>query len=255
MNCWLLGPLLAVLAGLLGSTAAGQEFRIESEIFAGKETKPAARNLTLFANGVVYDFLLTAPEEVTVFDAERARFLLLDTSRRVKTEVTVDQVDRFVTALQDRAVKSGELLAEMARPKFTPEFDEASRALTLTGEKLSYRATCEPIENPAAAKAYALFVDRYTRLNATRPGSLPPNARLELNDALAARQLMPREVERTFGKASRWWGKQDVVRSEHLVNYRLLPTDRERIESVGDMVADFRVVDFIEFRGLQDLGK
>ena len=79
--------LAAVLAGL-PTIAPAQEFRVDTELFENQDKKPYLQTLTIFADGVVYDFQLTDPAETTVFDARRGHFTLLDESRHVKASVT-----------------------------------------------------------------------------------------------------------------------------------------------------------------------
>ena len=69
---------------LLASVATAEEFRIRTKIFLGARTSASAENLTLFTDGTVYDFLLTEPKEVTIFDQNSERFVLLDMRRKVK---------------------------------------------------------------------------------------------------------------------------------------------------------------------------
>ena len=61
--------------------------------------------------------------------------------------------------------------------------------LKLTGRKLDYfaRAGTDHFPDAQTTSDYFNFIDMYARLNATRVGAMPPQARLELNKALAER--------------------------------------------------------------------
>ena len=97
---------LLILSGLV-SPVAGDDFRVETEIFVGREKEPAVENVTIFAGGRVYDFLIPAVEEgekaeireITVFDPERGVVDLLDVKRKLRTTVTTDQMLRFTSSI------------------------------------------------------------------------------------------------------------------------------------------------------------
>lgn len=238
--CWL----------LLGAAAAGQEFRIDTEIFVGKEKEPAAETLTLFSSGLVYDFLLTGPQEVTLFDPLRGRFTLLDPGRKLRCGLATQEVLGYVLALETHAAQSKDaLFAFAANPQFTPaveEFEEHGQKrtrLALTAGPMSYSAVAYHPERPEAVRALRNFADWFARLNAMR-GNLPPAARLALNEDLAKRELVPLEVTLTLGKRE--------FRSRHLMTWTLSGADRKRIDQVGNYLQEFESVSFDEYRAASD---
>jgi hypothetical protein len=242
-------PRLAMSMGLLLASAlpaAAQEFRIDTELFVGKEREPAAETLTLFSGGLIYDFLLTKPEEITLFDPLRGRFTLLDPVRKIRSGVATQEVLEYMLALESHAVAAKDpLFSFAAKPAFTPNVEEYEEngqklvRLTLTGKPLEYVAVARKPERPEAVRAVRSFSDWFARLNAMR-GNLPPGARMELNKSLAERDLIPLEITRTIG------GK--VVRSRHLVTWTLSGEDRKRIERAGTYLAEFQPVSFDEYR-------
>ncbi len=247
MNCWL-ARLMWSLVWLLVAAfpAAAQEFRIDTEIFIGKEREPAAETLTLFSNGRIYDFFLTKPEEITIFDPLGGRFTLLDPVRKVRCGISTQEVSEYVLALRTHAVQSKDtLFAFAAQPEFTrnvEEYEENGQdfvRLTLTGKPLEYVAVARKPERPEAVRAIRSFSDWFARLNAMR-GNLPPEARMELNQAIAERDLVPLEITRTID------GK--VARSRHLVTWTLSGEDRKKIERAGTYMTEFSSVSFDEYR-------
>ncbi len=92
------GPVLPCLA---------EEFRIETDVFVNQAKEPAVQTLTIFSGGVVYDFLLTGVEEITVFDRDRNRLVLLDTKRKVKTELTLDRILTYVAQMKTQLSRRG----------------------------------------------------------------------------------------------------------------------------------------------------
>jgi hypothetical protein len=132
-------------------------------------------------------------------------------------------------------------------------FDEQSDWLTLSSKVLTYRMRGSAPKQASAVETYRQFADWYARLNATRPGNLPPFARLELNKATAARGLIPEEVELTVVPPNLLTGRKLVVRSHHLVNWLLSNTDRKRVDEAGKYLADFQTVGFREYRNTAPL--
>lgn len=83
-------PLLAATAlWLTASHALGQDFRIETDVFVGNEERASMTTLTLFQGSTVYDYLGTEQPEITIFDAKRGRFVLLDCQRQIRTSITI----------------------------------------------------------------------------------------------------------------------------------------------------------------------
>src|SRR5262245_48834088 len=91
------GFLIATLVAL--ATVEAQEFRVDSEVFAGQEKQPFLETLTIFTSGIAYDFQLTQPREITVFDPGRGRFTMLDETRQVKAVVTTADLFQFTIDL------------------------------------------------------------------------------------------------------------------------------------------------------------
>lgn len=243
-----LAPLMWSLVWLLVAAfpAAAQEFRIDTEIFIGKEREPTSETLTLFSNGLIYDFLLSKPDEITVFDPIRGRFTLLDPTHKIRCGISLQEVSEYVLAIELEAVKSKDpLFSFAAKPEFTPSVEEYVEngqdfvRVTLTGKPLVYVAVARKPERPEAVRAVRSFSDWFAKLNTMR-GNLPPGARMELNSSLAERDLIPLEITRTIG------GK--TARSRHLVTWTLSGEDRKKIERAGTYMTEFPSVSFDEYR-------
>ncbi len=247
-------PALSLLATQIPALpASGEDFRIETDVFLGTDKEPVAQSVTLFSGGLVYDFPLIGPQEVTVFDSSRGRFILLDVPRKTKTTLLTQELLEITAAIKVQAQELDGVFAFAANPQFKSESDTQEGWLTLSGSFLSYRAKGVKAQVPAAAATYRDFADWYARLNATRPGNLPPFARLELNRVLGERQEIPEEVELTVEPKNRWAGRKVVIHSRHIVNWRLSNTDRKRIDAAGSQMADFEAVSFQEYRQPQQL--
>ena len=258
-SVWAAGLVWIVMA-LAGSPslAVGQEFRVDTELFQDQDKKPFLEQLTIFAaDGTIYDFCLSDPPEVTVFDPRHGRFTLLDESRKAKATVTTQELLDFSLSLETHAAQQkNRLFAFCAVPQFETTDQEIERngqtlvEVRLVGKPLTYVAEGQRPQRPEAVKAYRQFADWCARLNATRPGNLPPGARLALNQALAERELLPLEITRTI-PAERPLGKKLDLRSEHRLNWALAGQDHKKIEHAGDMMAKFQAISYDEYRKVE----
>jgi len=259
MKCYQLRApwmLAWTLVASLVSVGAGQEFRVDTELFQTPEKEPFLQTLTIFTDGSagpIYDFRLTDPPEVTVFDPLRGRFTLLDESRRVKATVLTQDLLDFSLELEKQAVKEKNQLFAFAA---APQFEIAEKAieqngqsqveLRLTGKPLSYVAVAQKPQRAEAARVYRHFADWCARLNATR-GLLPSGARLVLNQELAQRELLPLDITLVL-PPDRPFGKKQEYRSEHRVNWSLSGEDQKKIAKAGDMMATFEEIAYDDYR-------
>jgi hypothetical protein len=230
-------------AMIVSSLAWGQDFRVETDVFIGKEKEPIAQYLTVFESNTIYDFVLTGPQQATIFDVTRGRFLLLDAERQVKTELTTRDVEAFHQRLRERGLERDEAIFQA---QYQYHYDEPEQWHVLTGDVVEYRARGVTPKFPDAAERYRAFADWYARLNAMRPGNPPPYARLELNRLLAEKQLIPESIERSL-TTGRIAPRRLEARTEHHINWRLSAPDHKRIQRVGDQLANFRQVTAAEF--------
>lgn len=237
--------LVVLMALAVPTQAPADDFCVETDLYVGGQPEPALRTRTLFSVGVVYDFLLGGSEEITIFDPKRGRFVLLDRARKVQTALTNEDILQFTAAIQAASQeKGGEVFYQR---EWSLAFDESSGWLTLSGERLMYRARGAPPELASAARQFREFADWYARLNAMRSGNIPPFARLELNKALLNRGLIPTEIERTVTSDS-LPKRKHMVRSQHLVHWRLSNTDHKRIQEAAQLRATFPEIPFVEYR-------
>ena len=244
---------LSALIGAVTQTAA-QDFRIDTELFIGDEKEPRSETLTIFSQGMIYDFPLGESAEITMLDTVRGRITLLDTARRVKCGLSTQEMLAWSLALETQAAQSRDpLFTFAAQPKFQQQIEDsvengqAAVRLTFTAKPLSYSVLAQRPQKPEAVPAFRYAADQFARLNALLPGHLPPAARLELNKTLAERQLIPLEITRTI-PSSLPLGSKLVVRTRHLVNWSLSGEDRKKIDRAGTCNAEFPSVSFEEYR-------
>jgi len=244
--------IAAVLAAGLccpGLAAGRDGFRIENRVFLDGEKEPRSRSTTIFHHGVVYDYLADPPE-VTVFDVQRRRFVLLDLERRVKTELTTDRVADFSKRLKQWSERQSDpFLKFLGDPSFDQTLDESTGELTFTSPWMSYRLTTFDPESETLSHQYREFSDWYCRLNTVlNPGARPPFARMIVNAVLEERHLLPREVHLTMQPKEGLLPKRLTVRSEHLLIRQLVESDLQRVAQTDQFMALYASVAFPEYQ-------
>jgi len=241
--------LLLALAGMLSESWA-LDFRMENKVYLGNQREPTVETTTIFYQGAVYDFL-KKPAEITIFDKDHNRLLLLDPQRRVKTELSVQEVEAFVERLRRRASEySDPFVAFLSRPEFEKSFDATSRELTLRSPWMTYRVVTADAESPELAAEYRLFADVLARLNALlNPKGLPPFARLVLNAELQHREEIPKEVHLTIHPDTGVLPKKRMtLRSEHVVVRPIVEADRSRVQQAMEFQNLFPRVSFEQYQ-------
>jgi hypothetical protein len=240
--------LLAMLS--IATPALADGFRVDNRVFVEKEEEPRIKSTTIFHEDTVYDCLDT-PQEITVFDRSAGRIVLLDTVRKIRTEVTVAQLDDLATRLRKWASgQPDEFLRFSAEPKFDEQFDTSTGELRLASPWISYRvATAEPKRSEILTQ-YKEFCDSYSLLNTQiNPGSRPPFPRILLNDVLQRLGRMPREVHLTLRpEGEKLLGDKITARSEHQVIPHLVESDRTRIAQIDQFMAIYQPLPFREYQ-------
>jgi hypothetical protein len=226
----------------------GADFRVENHVFVEGKDEPENRSLTLFQGGIVYDFM-SEPSEVTIFDKPTGHFFLLNRTNQQQTEVAISAVEGFMEKLRQLAYKQKDPLSKFfADPKFEERFETESGELTLTSPWVTYRVVIKAARNPALAAQYREFSDWQSRLNAMlNPGSRPPLARLQVNEALAKREVLPGKVHLTMTSLKNETLQKMKLRSEHDFTFNLLPTDLEQIERVREARGKFKLVPYEKY--------
>ena len=243
--------LMAIACGLLGPGPARSEndgFRVESKVFVGSEKEPKSENTTIFSKGVIYDYLKT-PAETIVLDPARGRFILLDPNRRLRTELSTQEVLALTENLRQWAATQTDAFTRfLAAPSFEEQFDERTGEVILQSPWVTYRAAMIEPDNEAMAQQYREFCDWYTRLNARlTPGYKLVFARLAFNEAIQKRRQLPKEINLTVQLKKVFGTQKTVVRSEHQFVSHLVESDRDRITQTSQYMAIFQPVDFTEY--------
>ncbi len=238
------------------SHVAAQQFRIQTTVFAENRDRPVSDNLTLFDGGKVYDYLLVANEptkvtEIAIYDAEHRLFTLLDTTRHLRLELREADLEQML-----RNMTSSESFQEelrfLAHPEFHQQFDPGGPTVELRSEHMQYTVRGTICSDESQWAAYFAFIDAYTLLNSTDPRKLPPFARMQLNQVLRARRLIPTQVEMTldFPAADGVGHTRLQATSTHQWTASLSEADRERIHQAERFVQEYTPTTLGVFRRL-----
>ena len=229
------------------SIAAAQDFHVDTHVFDLKAPAKAGKPLSvgaaesLFHAGKVYDHN-RGLHEMTIYEPALERFVIVDTSRNVKTTIPFDEIaDHLVV---DRASAQAYLadaekhglppdriaffkfqLKPDFQVKFTPH--PQSPTLVLTSPLVEYHVECAAQANPQVVEAYLDYADWAARLSfITRRQAMLPDVRLAVNQELRRRKLLPVKVTlHTHTKVP----KAIHYRAEHKFEWELNNYDKSSI--------------------------
>lgn len=240
------GALLALCAVPSIGSAQVNEFRVETDVFVPDQTKPLQQTLTLFRDGVAYDFSRDEPGQITILDPRRQRIVMLDATREIQTLVDLASLTALMDSARNQASTTG--LAVYLEDARSISFDEPSKTVTVGAKVLRYESTLQEPREAAMATQFAQFADASAYLNAWRANSPPPFARIALNAAVAQRDALPEEITRsTFVLDEGRVVGEHVVKCRLHTNWRLSKNDGARIEEIRGMLVNFKVVSHTEF--------
>jgi hypothetical protein len=251
----LLVSALFISVFLVCAPLAAQNFRMETDVYLVGQKKPLCQTLTLFSDTMVYDFIYGSGgkkddppiAEITIFDMSSGRVILLDVSRELKTVLSHEQLIKLTTQMKVATTAEDAVYHFAANPNFKSEFNAEKLELRLKSENMMYFVTGQKAEQASAVARYREFADWSARLNACRPGNLPPFARIELGRHLAEHDILPQEIHRTTIAPGRLGYKRLELRTTHMVNWSISGTDRKRIDGVADQITKFDGVTFLSF--------
>ena len=248
--------LLLLLA--MPTLLSAQDFRIETDLYIGESTKASSRNVTIFSDLLVYDFLMSdaadaAPIQIAIFDRTEKKFILLDTEKKVRLEIERSQLIKLLEGLRKETMQD-ESSRFMADIQFQEDFDISSSQIKAKSGLIQYELKGTHPTDSSILPAYHDFLDHYTMLGATDPQRFPPFARMKFNQIIKKYGWLPSEIR--FGV-----GTDDVFKramkaqTQHTLNMNLSDRDQERIEMAKQCWMEYNLVNMAEFRGLPSLAK
>ena len=249
--------LAGIAAAVVGRAGEPMAIRVESEVFVDGAEKPVATSLTLFRDGLAWDFLQRSggegPAEVTeivLHDPARERIVVVDPRRNVKTQIDSIRLERLSVSLAAWARKSGDrLICWAGGPDFGDGIQEGDSTLDLVGPRVRYTVDYASAPSPEVAERYRRFADTAILLKALlHPGGIPPFPRLAINRRVATASAIPSRVRlEVDSKAALVGGRSQVLRSVHRVHPRLLTGDFERLDEAEAQIALAEPVDLASY--------
>jgi hypothetical protein len=227
---------MVLWASMSIATAQQPAFRIATDIYFGDEKAPAKQSLTLFSEGVYYDFSLDDPNEFAIVDPLQERIILLDQKRSIKTTINTVELQKYVEAARRQAAATD--LALLLNAADTVRFDEAAGTISVGLEQMLYRSTLQEPQDARMATQYADFANWSAQLNAVYPPHRPPYVRMRLNDEIATLGQLPREIVLTKSVS----GKSDKTRCRLIADWQLTNDDKARIKSATAKLEQFNEI-------------
>lgn len=224
--------------------ASAQDFSIENKVYNGRNL--VSSSTTLFNGDRVFDFLVH-PDETIILSPNEGKISLLDNANKIRAEVTTDALMNFGDALRQKAEGSGsEAMRFYAAPNFREELDPETREIVLSSPWITYRAKPVAPPNADVLRRYEKYVSWQAQLNAlVNPGAPPAGPRLELNAALARRQMLAEQV--SMRRTSPAPGGNASLRAEHRFTWQLGDPDRARIAEAQKRLESFNLVPINEY--------
>ncbi len=209
-------------------------FRVDTDVYVDLKDPPVKQTLTLFREGVFYDFGSDENGIVTVIDPARGRIILLNPILQTRAVVEFDVLQREIDSAIEQAPIS---MTKISKEQWSDTKD--GKLLTLGNDELTYSCTIVETPSPQFAIQYAAFADWSARLNGVYPPSLPPYLRLRLNQVVASNNAIPKRITRSIHKNSVYAITSPI--------WRLSQDDEAKLQNVGVMLVQFKPVDATTF--------
>ena len=231
--------------------AAGQHFKIESQIYVGGEDQPSSSNVTMFSDGLVFDFQTkgTQSNEVTILQPKQHQIILLDRLRRMKLVLDDVQLIKMADALR-RDTTQDKTAGFLVNERFEETLSLNNGAATLKSPTITYSLRGNRPANLKVFPIYANFIESFTRMQVSDPHAFSPFPRMRLNETIRKLGWIPSEVKVTFEPNALM--KQGLTAtSKHTYIEGLSSTDLEKIAEIKTEWLNFEAVDLYEFRHLK----
>lgn len=237
---------LSAIVMLLQANSLAQQanFRIETDVMQADQAKPIHQSVTLFCDGVAYDFSRDTPHQITIVDGPANRIVLIDSQRQIQSRVNLQELQAFMD--QARAEMASSSLATALEDSKLVQVDSAAGLVNVGRDSIAYQAKLQHPEDPAMAQQFAFFANASAQLNAWQfPGQNPPAfARLQLNQAISQQAAIPSEIARTVTSSR---GQKSRVRSRLHATWRLTPEDQQQVEQFTKMLLAYPSIEIGQY--------
>ena len=230
------------------------EFKIETKMFTENSKEPVVTNKTIFSQGLIFDFPVTAgskaPDEVLVYDSNLKIISLLDLKRQMQLKLMDVQLKKMTDSVRQQMATDDRSRA-MIEQTFEEKLDAEKGTLELIGsQNITYRLFGKTPESPKLLSAYFEFLDVFTRVQITDPKKLPPFARLRLNESIRRIGWVPDRVEVSVGESD-FFPSSFKARTEHKIVMEMTDRDRSEIELAKKNWRALPEVTLGKYRGLK----
>ncbi len=258
---------ISLLVFATDTQLVAQDYRILTTIYkinTGPKNKPkpiyAGRNLTIFHAGEAYD-RIEGVNEITIYQPARRQFTIFSEARMLATEISFEKIqeiqldmDRqtreYIQFLKkkgdDSSLREAKTLEFQLLPQFLEKFDARKKKLTMSSNQYSYTVKTIAKVNPEIARGYLEYADWMARLNPLlHSTAMFPAPRLQVNESLRARDLMPQQVDRQRHIVS---GAH--LQAQHEVKWKLDKSDERSIYEWKRMLQsdEMKWIDFAKFK-------
>ncbi len=248
-------PLLACLFmfGNCAGEIGAQEFKIESQTYFGDSLSPAKQATTLFADGLVYEFLADGNPaqnviETTIYESKTKRVVLLDPRRQAKLEMIDVRLLKMVDGLR-RELAQNKSAQFLVNEEYTEESDLSGNWIKLSSPSFTFRIQGERPANLHNAVAYFEYLDNFARIPASDPRAFAPFPKMKLNESIKRAGWIPNEIRVEAG--SNIFFKNGLKQTSKLTLIEgLSAQDRDRIAAAKRDWMNFQPMSLIEYRGL-----
>lgn len=220
------------------------DFRIETDVLTADSPQPIDQTVTIFKDGIAYDFSRETPHRILIVDSINNRIALLDSQRKVQTRLGLSELQGNMESARQQLLQSSggpEKLQDAAES----DYDAGSQMLSVGKRFMRYEAKLQKSQSPEVATQYSAFASASALVNAwqARGSTPPPFARLTLNDQLQRHQVIPTEITRTIFVGE----KRSVVTSRIHLTYKLGMDEVKLVEQFVAMQVSFPSVSLAEY--------
>jgi hypothetical protein len=249
----LLITILILPPACLAQNLSGQEFRIESQVYAGQSTQPISHNVTLFTPKLICDMQMSdeaepQPVEYVVFDPRQQLFVLLDVQREVRMEIFNLELMRLMEGLR-RETMQNDRTKFLTDDTFEEDTDWSDGWVTLTSSNITYQFKGSQPDDVSCLPLYFDFLDHFTRLKASDPTQIPPFSRIRLNQTIKKLGWIPSEVKIDI-RQNGLFREPFQATSKHVLTNGLSTSDQEMIEQAKKLWMQYKAVPLTEYRGI-----
>lgn len=229
----------------ISSADGALQFRVDNVVkMTRNEREVSFSSSTVFYGDLVFDFV-GDNGEIVVFSFTDDKFALIDPIRRMRAELNLDEVERFIARIDPiLRDKDDRFVNFMLQPKF--ETSKKEDEFFFQSKFIDYRVATRSFEDDQIANAYFQFSNALGKLNVyMNPGTITPLARIEVNQKLAESSRFPEKIiTDVYPKGKNIFSKTVRIVNESTLARRLSERDRNRINRALHFYAQFPLVSF-----------